>query len=1054
MAAVMAPSSAAGLLTLLDDDSDELKHYALVHLNKLVHDFWFQISSYIASVEALYEDDGFKDRELAALIASKARERRVRCCCRRAPPAAAARAQPRIRAPAQVFYHLGELDSALTYALGAGAHFNVDEQSEYVQTLIARCLDQYFELRVKEVEGKEEVDIDPRLVAVVERMMDRCCAQGQFEQAVGLALEGRRLDRLEAVVAASPDTAATLTYALRVCQRLVVNRDFRQQVLRLLIRLYEESAAPDYGVICQCLMFLDDAPEVAKILGRLIDGTPDDVLLAYQIAFDLVDNELQSFILEVQEQLPKPPEPPAPAAAADGAAAAAPPAAAAPGDAMDTDAPAAPPAPAAAEANGGAHGEAGEEMPAERVERLTRLRDILSGKTPIALHLEFLYHHNKADLQILKNIKASVDARVSVAHSATILANALMHAGTSIDTFLRDNLEWLARATNWAKFSATAGLGVIHRGQLEQGKALMAPYLPREGHNGSPYSEGGALYALGLITANHGAGLRPFLAQSLRDTANPIIQHGACLGLGLAGLGTCCDEVFEDLKNVLYTDDAVAGEAAGLGMGLLCCGAGAERAGEMLAYAHDTQHEKIIRGLALGLALLSYGIEEAAEPLIEQMGREQDPILRYGAMYVTGLAYRGTGNNAAVSRLLHFAVTDVSDDVRRAAVLCLGFVLMGAPEQCPRIVGLLAESFNPHVRYGAAMAVGLACAGTGLREAVSLLEGMLGDSTDFVRQGAAIALALVLVQQPEAVVEPFRNKLAKVTSDKHEEVMARMGAIMAGGILDAGGRNATLALRSASGYFRRTSVVGLAVFTGYWYWYPLSYFLSLALAPSAVIGLDDTLRPPKAQLLCAARPSLFAYAPPVTQEASKEVAKVAKAVLSTTAKAHERQKKKDAEKAAAAGGKDAAKDKGAMEVDTPAAPAPADAAAAGAGGAEGGAAAAADDKGGEAKAGDKAAEPASFTLTAPCRVVPHQVKYMSFPEGSRWAPVKRGAALSGILVLRDLTPGEPIEYATTTGAGGAPGGDAAAAAAAPAATAAAPAQEQEPAPPAAFEFVP
>lgn len=38
----------------------------------------------------------------------------------------------------QVFYHLGELDSALTYALGAGAHFNVDEQSEYVQTLIGK----------------------------------------------------------------------------------------------------------------------------------------------------------------------------------------------------------------------------------------------------------------------------------------------------------------------------------------------------------------------------------------------------------------------------------------------------------------------------------------------------------------------------------------------------------------------------------------------------------------------------------------------------------------------------------------------------------------------------------------------------------------------------------------------------------------------------------------------------------------------------------------------------------------------------------------------------
>jgi hypothetical protein len=41
-----------------------------------------------------------------------------------------------------------------------------------------------------------------------------------------------------------------------------------------------------------------------------------------------------------------------------------------------------------------------------------------------------------------------------------------MHAGTTKDTFLRENLEWLSRATNWAKFSATAGLGVIHKASL------------------------------------------------------------------------------------------------------------------------------------------------------------------------------------------------------------------------------------------------------------------------------------------------------------------------------------------------------------------------------------------------------------------------------------------------------------------------------------------------------------------------------------------------------------------------------------------------------------
>jgi 26S proteasome regulatory subunit N2 len=39
----------------------------------------------------------------------------------------------------------------------------------------------------------------------------------------------------------------------------------------------------------------------------------------------------------------------------------------------------------------------------------------------------------------------------------------------------------------------------------------------------------------------------------------------------------------------------VASEAAGIGLGLLMVGTATEKAGEMLAYAHETQHEKIIR---------------------------------------------------------------------------------------------------------------------------------------------------------------------------------------------------------------------------------------------------------------------------------------------------------------------------------------------------------------------------------------------------------------------------------------------------------------------------
>lgn len=70
---------------------------------------------------------------------------------------------------------------------------------------------------------------------------------------------------------------------------------------------------------------------------------------------------------------------------------------------------------------------------------------------------------------------------------------------------------------------------------------------------------------------------------------------------------------------------------------------------------------------------------------------------------------------SAVKKLLHIAVSDVSNDVRRNAVTALGFVMCNEPQQVPRIVSLLSESYNTHVRYGACLAVGIACAGSGMK---------------------------------------------------------------------------------------------------------------------------------------------------------------------------------------------------------------------------------------------------------------------------------------------------------------------------------------------------
>lgn len=60
--------------------------------------------------------------------------------------------------------------------------------------------------------------------------------------------------------------------------------------------------------------------------------------------------------------------------------------------------------------------------------------------------------------------------------------------------------------------------------------------------------------------------------------------------------------------------------------------------------------------------------------------------------------------------------------------------------------------------------------------------------------------------------------------------------------LSVGGRNVTISLQSRTGHTHMPSIVGLLVFTQFWFWFPLSHFLSLAFTPTAIIGLNKDLK--------------------------------------------------------------------------------------------------------------------------------------------------------------------------------------------------------------------
>eukprot|EP00479_Gromia_sphaerica_P007965 TRINITY_DN2864_c0_g1_i1.p2 TRINITY_DN2864_c0_g1~~TRINITY_DN2864_c0_g1_i1.p2 ORF type:complete len:185 (-),score=40.38 TRINITY_DN2864_c0_g1_i1:1052-1606(-) len=176
--------------------------------------------------------------------------------------------------------------------------FDVSEKSEYVETLIAKCIDKYIKLQNEKPQDdvKEPASqIDSRLEMIVNRMFERCYDDGEYKQALGIALESRNIEKVRESITQSTDVAEMLAYCFSLCQNIVQHRGFRMQVLRELVEIYNSQETRDYINVCQCLYFLDDSEAIAETLDDLISVGEEEAVTAYQIAFDLVKTRTNRF---------------------------------------------------------------------------------------------------------------------------------------------------------------------------------------------------------------------------------------------------------------------------------------------------------------------------------------------------------------------------------------------------------------------------------------------------------------------------------------------------------------------------------------------------------------------------------------------------------------------------------------------------------------------------------------------------------------------------------------------------------------------------------------
>jgi 26S proteasome regulatory subunit N2 len=395
--------SSSKLLAQLNSTIVEQQVYALRKLNQIVDHQWHEISDQIPRIESFVDDQTFPQRQLAATVASK------------------------------VLYHLDEHDEALRLALEAGDHFDIQQDNKYVNTLVHKCIDIYTTKRVLLASKKDEtVVIDPKMEAIVNRKFDQCFKEGMFKQAIGVALETRRCDKIQEAIEKSENPEDMLGYTFTLAVETIKQKDFRIEVLRMILLIYQtkpQGAGLDYFKIAKCQFHLGLPESTAILLAKLIVDEsnnmlgPDYFLQAFQIAFDIVDKENQTFTSKVIQHLTTL-----------------------------------------------------QETSAQKA-RMGQLIKILKGEITERLYLQFLKKNNHTDMLLIGKIKDSIGNRNSMLHSATVWCNGIMNAYTTNDAFLKDQHSWISSATNWNRFMSVATLGMIHMGNKAEAEAILNPYF-------------------------------------------------------------------------------------------------------------------------------------------------------------------------------------------------------------------------------------------------------------------------------------------------------------------------------------------------------------------------------------------------------------------------------------------------------------------------------------------------------------------------------------------------------------------------------------------------
>ncbi|KZO98487.1 26S proteasome regulatory complex non-ATPase subcomplex Rpn1 subunit [Calocera viscosa TUFC12733] len=385
---------------------------------------------------------------------------------------------------------------------------------------------------------------------------------------------------------------------------------------------------------------------------------------------------------------------------------------------------------------------------------------------------------------------------------AGTFVNAFVNVGFGNDKMIAEVEEgqsWIYKNKDHGMMSAAASLGVSMLWDTEVGLGQIDKYTYSE----EEYIKAGAFMAMGILHTSVRTEIDApiaLLTEQIENKSVPL-RTGAIVGLGFAYASTHRSDVLAILLPLVAEETLTMSLAAlaALSLGFVFVGScNGEIAGTILQTMMEREPtqltDKWSRFMALGLALLYLGRQEAADATIETLRAIEHPLAKQAQILVDICAYAGTSNVLKVQQMLHYCTDHITKEDKK-----------DEPAEAPAegSAGQANEEKKDDddtFQAFAVLGIGLVAMGEDVGAEMSLrtFNHLMHYGEPIIRRAVPLALGLLSTSNPQL---PLLDILSKYSHDSDLDVAAN--SIFAMGLIGAGTNNARLAqmLRQLAGYY-------------------------------------------------------------------------------------------------------------------------------------------------------------------------------------------------------------------------------------------------------------